>query len=87
LGAKGVPLFQPLIDVAETDMMAGFLDWHACVIHDAFDSEFQDLFNALYNGYILGDITAQQYQDQIDEGARAAIRRIERVVSWDKSRW
>jgi hypothetical protein len=87
VGAEAIPLFKPLNDIAAEDMEAGFKDWHASQISGAFDSEFSDLFLNLTNGYLLGEITLEQYQDQYDEGARAAIRRMERNVNWDKSRW
>jgi ABC-type glycerol-3-phosphate transport system substrate-binding protein len=87
IGAKGVALFEPLIQIAENDMNAGFKDWHACILDSAFDTEYGDLYISLYNAYILGEITAQQFQEQYDEGARLAIRRMERTAGWDKSRW
>jgi hypothetical protein len=82
-----VALFDPLVQIAENDLNAGFKDWHACILDSAFDTEYGDLYISLYNAYILGEITAQQFQEQYDEGARQAIRRMERTAGWDKSRW
>ncbi|MDR3145721.1 MAG: ABC transporter substrate-binding protein [Treponema sp.] len=87
VGAESVPLFKPLNDIAAKDMDAGFKDWHASAIESGLDAEFGDLYTQLYNGYLLGEITLEQFQDQFDEGARAALRRMERNVDWDKSRW
>jgi ABC-type glycerol-3-phosphate transport system substrate-binding protein len=87
VGAEAVPLFKPLNDIVAKDMADGFKDWHASDIAGAFDSEFSDLSTILYDAYILGEITLQQFQDQFDEGARAAIKKMERNVNWDKSRW
>jgi ABC-type glycerol-3-phosphate transport system substrate-binding protein len=87
VGAKGVALFEPLVQIAEEDMNAEFKDWHACSIESAFDAEFGDFYNSLYSAYLLGEITARQFQDQFDDAARAAIKKMERTAGWDKSRW
>jgi ABC-type glycerol-3-phosphate transport system substrate-binding protein len=87
IGAETIPLFKPLNDIAEQDMDAGFKDWHASDFNGGFDTEYIDFTTNLYTAYLLGEVTIQQLQDQLDEGARAAIRRMEKNITWDKSRW
>jgi ABC-type glycerol-3-phosphate transport system substrate-binding protein len=88
LGSEPLDLFKGLNAYVEIDMNNGFLDWHGLSIHDAFDGEFNSIVDAdLYPAYTLGEITAEQYMDRLDEEVNAAIRRLERSSNWDKSRW
>jgi ABC-type glycerol-3-phosphate transport system substrate-binding protein len=87
LGAKAVPLFDPMNRISEEDITAGRKDWGVCIIESAFDAEFMDTYQSMYNGYLLGEITAEQFQDRLDEAAWAAIGRMERTAGWNKSSW
>lgn len=86
--AECVDLFKPMMDAANEDIEAGFLDWHACAVYAAFDNELMDAYeNDLYVGYILGEITAEEYTEEYQAEVEAAIERARKKSNWDESKW
>lgn len=88
INAECVDLFKPLMEIANQDMEAGYLDWHACAVYAAFDNELTDIYeNDLYVGYILGEISAEEFTEEYQYEIEAAIERTMATAGWDQSAW
>ena len=69
-------------------MKNGFLDWHACAVYAAFDNELISAYeDDLYPGYILGEISAEEYTEEYQYEIEEAIDRAEATSGWDESKW
>ena len=88
INAEPVDLFKPLVEKANEDMKNGFLDWHACAVYAAFDNELISAYeDDLYPGYILGEISAEEYTEEYQYEIEEAIDRAEATSGWDESKW
>lgn len=88
MSAECVDLFKPLMEAATADIEAGYLDWHACAVYAAFDNTLSDVYeNDLWLGYILGEISAEEYTEEWQYEIEQAIQRAEKTSGWDKTTW
>jgi ABC-type glycerol-3-phosphate transport system substrate-binding protein len=88
IGAESTDLYKPLTAYVEQDMAKGYKDWHAMVMYGAFDGEWYSLYyDNLRMSFMLGEISVDEFLHKCDEGVRAAIKRVEAVSNWDRSKW
>lgn len=87
VNAKCVEMFQPLQDIANEDMENGFLDWHACNIWNAWDNELSTNYGDLRLGWILDEISLEDFTEEFQYELEAAVERAIETAGWDTTTW
>lgn len=87
VNAECVEMFQPLQDVANEDMANGYLDWHACNIASAWDSELSNNYNDLRLGWILDELPLEEFTEEFQAELEAAVERAMENSGWDTTTW
>ena len=87
VNAECVELFKPLQEIANQDMANGYLDWHACNIWNAWDNELSTNYDDLRVGWLLDEITIEDFTEEFQYELEAAVERATETSGWDTSKW
>lgn len=87
VSAECIDMFKPLNDIAKADMEAGYLDWHACNIWNAWDNELSTNYNDLRLGWILDEISLEDFTAEFQYELEAAVERAMENSGWDETTW
>lgn len=87
VNAECVDMFKPLNDIAKQDMEAGYLDWHACNIWNAWDNELSTNYGDLRLGWLLDEISLEEFTEDFQYELEGAVERAIESSGWDTTAW
>ena len=68
-------------------MANGYLDWHACNIWNAWDNELSTNYDDLRVGWLLDEITIEDFTEEFQYELEAAVERASESSGGYTRKW